>query len=86
MEFNERHGDKIKLVLTIMDTRGMQDIIIGYFVSYNPFAEGNQTESVTINRIINLAEFLRFKEEPIRYTQTFILSNYNRIGRGRWDF
>ncbi|MBK8450757.1 MAG: hypothetical protein WBO31_09155 [Saprospiraceae bacterium] len=86
MDFNERPGDEIKMVLTISGTRGLQDTIIGYFVSYNPIKEGNTVESVIIDRILNLAEFIRFNENPVLHRQTFTLRNYNSIGRGRWDF
>lgn len=86
--FTQQKGDRILLELTISGTRGrngmMQETIYGLFISYNSIDEENTAESITINRVLNIAEVLRFNEDPVLHRQTLVLRNYNVIGQSSW--
>jgi hypothetical protein len=79
-------GDRIMLDLTIATGKGaILEKVFGFFVSLNELSETNPTiDSMTVDRVLNVAEVIRNKEEPIIHRQTFYRRNYYSMGQGIW--
>ncbi|MBK9109982.1 MAG: hypothetical protein IPM92_16850 [Saprospiraceae bacterium] len=79
-------GDRIMLELTIATRRGgIKERVFGFFVSTNPVSETNPTiDSITIDRVLNVAEYIRNGATPITHRQTFSRKNYSAFGQSVW--